>query len=1109
MKKTRDQLFLMLQKEKKWIRVMKITTLLLLIGFFQIHATVLSQGNTISISEKNISLEELLWKIQEETDFVFVFSQKHVKDFEQLDVNVEGELDKVLTQILSDKGLTYEKKHDVYVIKKAPFKPVIPQQPKKITITGSVKDEDGEVIPGVNVYTKDSSSGTITDAKGNFKLLVYEGTKSLIVSFIGMKTMEVEYKGEDFLEITMQSSIQDLDEVVISGQGFTWNKKTFTGAATKVTAEDIIRINPVNIFNVLETIDPSFKVIESNEFGSDPNRQPEIIVRGNNSVPDLDDVRVGDEFIGNPNMPLFMVNGFEQNLRFVMDLPPEQIESMTLLKDASATAIYGANAANGIVVIELKQPKTGELRVSYGINTSIKMPDLSSYDLLNAEEKLEMELIRGSETRYSDSYNRKQRAIAQGVDTDWLDAPTRTGYSYSHNLNMSGGAGNFTFGTSLNTNPDIGVIRGSERKRYSGTTNVNYNSEKLTVANSLSYSETHSANSMYGSFSDYVKLNPYYYPYTEDGEFKYQLSNDPNRRYDVPNPLWNTNIGAFDEQVVKNLSESIRFRWRAIKRFNVNGTISYSTSTTNDEKYLPAIHSKFVNENDPTLKGTNEKRNVTSDRFTARLGASYLFLINKHSINTNIGANYAEVNGQAESYSTRGFPSQQLSGPNNAVGYNTASRPYGASTFSRTAGYVAAVSYAYDYKYFMDFSYRGDIASQFGENNRWANFWSAGIGYNLDKEEFIQNLGFINTFRIKGSMGNTGSTRFNAYQALQIYEYSRLYYNDYAPGVILKGHGNPNLKWQSTIKKNIGINTSFFEGLLSVNVDYYREDSEDAILPQSLPVYLGYNSYSVNSGGIKNEGLDFQLASNIRIGKDLSLSISLNGNTNREEVVDIGDAYKNQNENVLNNMDATPVQLVQEGKATSLRYVRKSLGIDPATGQEVFETEDGNKTFVYEEGALVSFNQDNDIRGGIGLNIIYKNLMVNCNFQYGLGGENFNSTLLGKVENIGTATNNLDRRVYTDRWTKPGDISLYKNIKDIEPTKASSRFLQDASFLELNSLSISYAVNPKWIQKTIGLKNLSISTGFANLFRLSPIRVERGTAYPFARSYTLSVRTNF
>ncbi len=1103
-----SQVFPFRENYAQTLRIMKLIVLLMTVTALHVSASSYSQRTFFTMELKDMNLKDMMDIIMKESQFDFVYSQDEIEGVKVNDCSFDNaHIEEILDKCLKGKSINYEIVDKVIILKpnKKPEQSDNVQQSSK-RITGKVTDSSGESVVGVNVYTKDGRSGAITDVNGEYQIVVSAESKILIFSFIGMGTKEIEIGNQTNIDVVLKDNIEELGDVVVTGLGFTWNKETFTGSTTKVTAEQIKEINPINIFQVLEVVDPSFQIVQSEEFGSDPNRLPEIRLRGNSSLPNLSDIYEGD-----PNTPVFIVNGFQKSLEFVVDLAPTEIESITVLKDAAATAIYGSNSSNGVVVIELIQPKAGELRIDYTATATIQQPVLSDYDLLNAQEKLEMEVIRGLEDRYSDSYNSKQFQVSDGIDTDWLRIPTRTGTDIKHSLGVSGGANEFTYRINLNANPTKGVMKGSDRDRYSGGVSLTYRNEKIQVTNDFTYSEVIANRSLHGSFSEYAKMNPYYSPVDSEGNIVYDMVLEDDQNPTMLNPLWNTTIGGYNRDKSSSFAENFRLRWQLLKSLAFTGGVSYSKTVSHDEVFKPSQHTDFSYITNPVERGSYSSAHNRSQSFNTRVGLSYFKTFGDHSINVNTNMDYVETNSESDGYSATGFPSPELEHPQFAVQFRNGTRPAGSSQLVRTAGILGTLSYNYKFKYFTDFSYRTDISSQFGANNRWAGFWSAGIGYNLDKEPFISNLGFIQKLSIRGSVGNTGSTAFNAYQAMQVYNYNiDEYYLGHGVGASLRGVGNPNLKWQRVLQKNVGINTSMFKNLFDFEFSYYHNVTDDAIVNQSIHSYSGFSSYAVNLGGIINEGLDFSFRSLLYNRKSVQVSIGVTGNRNWEKLTDLGDTYFNYNlSQISNKKNTSPLRLIYEDKSSSVRYVAHSLGIDPVTGQELFLDENGEQTYEFADAELISFETIPDLRGSASLNFRYKAFRLGCSFQYAIGGENFNSTVLQKVENIGRAYNNVDSRAFDERWRKPGDISFYKDVNNPDMTYASSRFLQDASFLELGSLSLSYDFEPEILKSLGNIRNLTISAVTNNLFRLSSIREERGTSYPFARTYNFSLRMNF
>lgn len=418
MKKSPGMFFPARGKLSKVLLVAKLQMLLLVLGSVQLNAA--AQPNPkISIDLENVSLEQVIWEIQKKTDFVFMYGTHDVEGVKNLTVRVDGTaVSDILRECLQNTGLTFDISENSIVIKRAAA------QQSGSTVTGRVTTKSGTPLPGVTVMLKGTVVGIATDRDGNYRLQLPASAADpvLVFSFIGMQTKEVPVGGKTVVNVTLDESVNELKEVVVTGI-FRRTKELATGASITVTGDELKAVGNQNVLQSLRTLDPSFKIIESNVNGSNPNTLPEIELRGANGIADLD-----ANYKGNPNQPLFILDGFEVSLQKVIDLDPNRVESISILKDASASALYGSRSANGVVVIETKSPEPGNLRVSYTGDFAVTTPDLTDYDLLNAREKLALEYeaghfeLKAGEATSAlkeklDYYNRLLGNVQSGVDT--------------------------------------------------------------------------------------------------------------------------------------------------------------------------------------------------------------------------------------------------------------------------------------------------------------------------------------------------------------------------------------------------------------------------------------------------------------------------------------------------------------------------------------------------------------------------------------------------------------------------------------------------------------------------------------------------------------------
>ena len=384
------------------------------------------------------------------------------------------------------------------------------QQQKELLIRGSVKDNDGFPLPGVTVQVKGTSQGTTTDEEGEYYIMIKNVEKPVLVfSFIGMETQEVKFqKGKHRIDISMKESTQTLQETVVTGI-YTRNIESFTGAATTFSGEDLKLIGPQNVLKSLSLLDPSVILTENNLQGSNPNAKMDISINGKMNIVDLQ-----NEYETDPNQPLFILDGFESTLEAISDLNMDRVESISILKDAASTAIYGSKAANGVIVVETKKPQTGKLRVNYNGSLTVAWADLSDFNLMNSAQKLEFERLGGAfktsnggqgyvnigpdgeiiaESMMQEYYN-KLRLVKEGYDTYWMNEPLRTAYSRGHNLYLDGGDSAFRYGIGLSYNKNMGIMKGSERDVLNGNVTLTYRVNKFSFSSQTSIGNTDSDN---------------------------------------------------------------------------------------------------------------------------------------------------------------------------------------------------------------------------------------------------------------------------------------------------------------------------------------------------------------------------------------------------------------------------------------------------------------------------------------------------------------------------------------------------------------------------------------------------------------------------------------
>ena len=962
------------------------------------------------------------------------------------------------------------------------------------------------------------------------------------MSFVGYETQEVMLKNDTKeLVIHMKPEVEEMDEVVVTGYAQI-RKESFTGNSISVSREELLNVSKTNVIQALQVFDPSFRIQENNQWGSDPNAVPEMYIRGRSGigVKQLDANSLSKSNLKeNPNLPLFIMDGFEITVQKLYDMDPNRIENITILKDAAATAMYGSRSANGVVVITTVAPKPGEVSVSYGLTGTLSMPDLTDYNLMNAAEKLETERVAGLYTYDSDEevaynqlmldeeYYKKLANIKRGVDTYWLSKPLRTVFNHQHSLYIEGGSTDMRFGLDVLYNNDNGVMKESARNRYGVGLSIDYRLGDFQIKNYISYNVTKSKESPYGSFSDYTKKMPYDEYKDENGKYlkktqKWIVGGDEE------NPLYEATLKNYDEDQIDELINNLAVNWYINDYWQIKGQFSVTKTTTRGESFLDPESRKngdLLGKDNP-ISGELRTEENNGFKWDLTATAAYNRSIEKNHINLTFGINAKDEQSKSLSSFYKGFPNGSLSSINYAN--EIVVKPTVNQNKSRLFGMLASLNYTYDNIYLLDISLRMDGSSEFGADKRFAPFFSGGVGINIHNYEFMKNLGYVNMLKIRGSYGATGKVNFPAYAARTMYKIQNDKWYRTGIGASLVALGNSGLTWETTNTLDVGFDIQMLDGLIYVNASYYRKKTVDLINDVTIASSTGFTTYVDNIGEIMNKGIDIQVRSDVYKSKDWMVAVFGNLSHNENKLLKISESLKAYNDQVQaqyadygtgylgasagdTKYSKTFTQYVEGGSTTSI-WGMKSLGINPSDGEEVLVRRDGSTTYEWEAAEQVILGDtEPKVQGAFGFNVRYKNWSLYTTFLYKLGGQEYNSTLVNKVENARISSENVDKRVFSQRWKQPGDHAKYKKLQTkgvIQTTRPTERFVQDNNVLTLNSLTLGYDFGQK-ILKKIGFGVLRLELGANELFRVSSVKFERGIDYPYARKMNISLKASF
>ena len=1008
------------------------------------------------------------------------------------------------------------------------------QDKKTKTVQGTVMDEGGEPLPGASVYSKKDKVGVSADKDGHFVIIAPSGA-TLTVEFMGYESQVIEvssYKEGRGLRIFLkEDKTNTLDEVVVTGI-FTRNKESFTGAVQAITGEQLKRVANSNVVESLKNMDPSLLILDNLEAGSNPNAMASMQIRGASTI-GLETTTLKSGFLNKSNQPLFILDGFETSLERITDMDMNRIQSITILKDASAKAIYGAKGSNGVIVIETKALSAEKSAVTYNGNVTIEAPDLSSYNLCNALEKLEIERREGyysSNDSYSTAalqqlYWQRLKRAREGESTYWLSKPLRLGIGHKHSLAVELGTRDLKAIATFSYNDVQGAMKGSYRDVISGDVNLAYRRSKWTFRNILSVSYKKSEDSPWGDFSEYASLNPYYTPYDEEGNLKRILDSGsvgegmfkavtPR----VSNPMWNANIGTKYSSEYLAVSDNFYVEYQLLKALKLVARFGLDTQRSQSDDFRPADHTEFIlTSADTDLMLRRGDYTQSNGRYTTFSGDVYAQFNHKFADKHDVFAT-AQYNLSHTSYSevvnyAEGFPNSNMKNIVFARQYAMDSTPTGAEGLNRNLGALLTAGYSYDNRYMMDATIKGSATSVFGTKNHWGIFWSAGVAWNIHNEHAVKDaLPWLTELKLRASLGSSGNQNFSTNVALPVYTYyNSNYYNGFT-GASLSNMENPNLGWEDKMEYNIGLD--FRTKRINAVIDAYIADTRNLVFSRSILPSTGFASVNDNMGKVRNKGIEASLSYTVWQRKSSYLSLFAKIAVNDNRVLEISDALRAYNEQqaamALENHSTAPVVQYYDGMPLHSIWAVRSLGINASDGKEIYLDRNGDITDTWSASDLFNCGSSDPVyNGNFGINGELWGVGLSLVFTYYGGGYLYNTTLRDKVETA-SLENNVDRRILAGRWSRDleGRTALYRMPDSSSSSMATSRFVQKNNVMNISSASLYYEFPTRLVRK-IHLDRLRLSFFTNDLYTFSSITVERGTSYPYARSFSFSLNLTF
>ena len=1117
---------------------MKLTALILTMVCLHVSAASFSQK--ISMAVKNKSLPAVFSEIQQQTGYQFFYDNKVVKKGNKVTVDIRsGSIADVMDAVMKGQPLTYTIIDKTVVIKRKveksrDFQPEnnadkgeirtgntsslrIPSdkrldalllrapgeyQKADLAITGKVTDEKGDGLPGVSVILKGSQRGTTTDVDGSFQIEVPDKGSVLIFSFVGYISKEVIVASQSSLEVSLQIDNRSLEEVVVVGYG-TVKKSDLTGSLSQVKSKELNAYPATNVLQALSGRAAGVQVLQNN--GS-PGAGISVRIRGTNSL-------------NGSNEPLYVVDGFPINGSNPTILNNADIESMEILKDASATAIYGSRGANGVVLITTKQGKTGKTRVDFETSYSIQKLR-KKLDMMNATEYATFYNEQAANDKLNPYFTQAQIG-AMGEGYDWQGLIFRQAAMKSTSLNVSGGNEKTNFSLSGSAFNQDGIVKGSDYNRYSVRANINHTiSKKFSVnfSGTLSRLITARKDSEGGGrgtsmISSAIGAPPSLTPYNEDGSYRILATAYPFVATDLINP-----INFINEQLVKTKANVALLNAALIFKPVEDITIKIAGGMENrDDRTDNYITTKFVRSSGSAVVKTTQNTSFLSENTI-----SYNKTIaDKHSISAVAGFTYQDFGYTSLTASGVGF----LSNTTQTYDLASASTPgIPASEYSKSVllSYLARLNYAFDSKYLATVSIRRDGSSKYSDGDKWGYFPSAALAWRVSNEEFLKNSAVISDLKARASWGLTGSQAINAYATMNQLEAGKTAFGDalystYTPGTKLPG----NLKWETTEQKDFGVDLGLFKNRLIVTADYYIKNTRDLLNTVTLPASLGYITTLRNVGEVQNKGFELGLDGRILTGAfkwDMNANISLN----RNKVVKLNDGQDilGGTVNVVVINDVTSI--LREGRPIGQFWGYAEDGYDEK-GKIRYKDTDGDGSITIKDKTYIG-NPNPDFIYGINSNMSYKNFDLTFFIQGVRGNDMFNASGMSSTIDYGFGLN-MPKEVYQNHWTPSNTSAKYPLISNSVNAKVSNRYIEDGSYLRLKNIQLAYNFPlQKWGAKWISSAQLYASA--QNMLTLTkyswwdPEVNSRGGSnatsqgidfysYPIAKSVTFGLRVSF
>ncbi|MCG8580977.1 MAG: TonB-dependent receptor [Bacteroidales bacterium] len=966
------------------------------------------------------------------------------------------------------------------------------------TITGTVTNEDdGFTMPGVSVLVKGTTVGTVTNFDGQYNLSVPEDAQTLVFSFIGMATQEIALEGQSAIDVVLKSDSENIDEVVVTAYG-SKGKVGLKGAISVVSAEELEQIPVASFDQMLQGKTTGLQI--SSGSGQPGSSNTKVRIRGTGSIMAS-------------NEPLYVVDGVPIEPGVFGSLNANDFETVSVLKDASSTAIYGSRASNGVILITTKSGTEGATTVNVRHQSGVSIKGTEKFDMMNSSEKLWFEQLakKGPGWELSpmnpnydllspeaQAANVEELNRLRQINTDWQEQFYRTGKTMSNEVNFSGGTQKTKYYVSYQNYYQEGISYRSDLNRNTGRLNLDhqlFKNLKVGINTTIGQSRINNIESEGGinlsnPYAAVYLANPWEEPYDANGQLlpgNYQFSNihlsdDENSKYF--NPYAKTGANALD---MMSNSTDIDEETKFIGAFTLEWDIlPYLTAKSQyGIDYRHTLNERWVSPDSYVAStlgdGDAGRDGVISEEFTRRTATSFTNTLDFkkvfndiHTVSAVLGTEYLHRDYFGFGYTGYGLEAKLPETPaaitpgDNSNNYIASVNGYKSQR--KLFSLISLVNYTYDGKYTFSGSLRRDGSSAFGTNNQYATLYSAGFTWDVTREAFMSNVDWVNNLKFRISYGTTGNQ-----EGLGNFESKTLWSNtSYAnnAGYYLSQAGDPDIKWEVAHKFNVGIDYHLFNNRLNGSIDFYNDRTSDLFIAQTFSAWDGVpgNSKTTNAGEMRNRGAELLINYDIIRNRELTWSVGTNLSYNDNEITDLGQV----------NEFEQGTSIVRVGLPISSHYIVKWAGVNPATGDAMYYTKDGQITSNYSmDDSVADFgSSEPPFFGGFNTSLSYKGFELSAHFTFAQGFYRFNNQSFFQ-ENPNFAQFNLSTDML-DIWQKPGDITEIQGAHS--QREFSSKDIEDASYVRFRNLMVAYNM-PQSILKKVGLiKRMKIYGQGQNLF---------------------------